>query len=132
MICASKGRTSQGGTGRTQSSKKIQASEGSAPRKSPLPGPVPCPSSPTTPATPAPAPGNSGTCTGLLRQHSGKESACQCRRCRRHGFDPWVWDDPLEEEVATHSSILAGKISWTGAWRATFHGVTKSQTQVRD
>ena len=21
---------------------------------------------------------------------SGKESACQCRRCRRHGFDPWV------------------------------------------
>ena len=22
---------------------------------------------------------------------SGKESACQCRRCRRHGFDPWVW-----------------------------------------
>ena len=21
---------------------------------------------------------------------SGKESACQCRRCKRHGFDPWV------------------------------------------
>ena len=21
---------------------------------------------------------------------SGKESACQCRRCRRYGFDPWV------------------------------------------
>ena len=32
----------------------------------------------------------------------GKESACQCRRCRRRGFDPWVrkilWrgnDNPL-------------------------------------
>ena len=29
----------------------------------------------------------------------------------------WVWslglEDPLEEEMATHSSILAGKISWT-------------------
>ena len=22
---------------------------------------------------------------------SGKESACQCRRCKRHSFDPWVW-----------------------------------------
>ena len=26
----------------------------------------------------------------LPRWLSGKESACQCRRCRRHGFDPWV------------------------------------------
>ena len=29
----------------------------------------------------------------------------------------WVqslgWDDPLEEEMATHSSILARKIPWT-------------------
>ena len=23
------------------------------------------------------------------------------------------WEDPLEEETATHSSILAWKISWT-------------------
>ena len=21
---------------------------------------------------------------------SGKEPTCQCRRCKRHGFDPWV------------------------------------------
>ena len=31
--------------------------------------------------------------------------------------EAWVeslgWEDPLEEEMATHSSILAGKISWT-------------------
>ena len=27
---------------------------------------------------------------GLSRQHSGKESACQCRRCKRCEFDPWV------------------------------------------
>ena len=26
---------------------------------------------------------------------------------RRHGFDPWVVKDPLEEGMATHSSILA-------------------------
>ena len=24
-----------------------------------------------------------------------------------------VWEDPLEKEMATHSSILAWKISWT-------------------
>ena len=25
---------------------------------------------------------------------SGKESTCQCRRCKRHGFDPWVRKTP--------------------------------------
>ena len=28
------------------------------------------------------------------------------------GFDPWVWEDPLEEGVATHSRILAWRIPW--------------------
>ena len=46
----------------------------------------------------------------LPRWLSGKETACQCRRCQ---FDPWVWKIPLEEEMTTHSSILAGKIPWT-------------------
>ena len=37
------------------------------------------------------------------------------------------WEDPLEEEMATHSSILAWEIPWAeGAWKATVHGVTKS------
>ena len=43
-----------------------------------------------------------------------------------------VWslgqEDPLEEEITTHSSMLAWRILWTGAWRATVHEVTKSQT----
>ena len=38
-----------------------------------------------------------------------KESTCQCRR---PGFDSLGWEDPLEEERSTHSSILAGKIPW--------------------
>ena len=25
---------------------------------------------------------------------SGKEPTCQCRSCKRHGFDPWVWKIP--------------------------------------
>ena len=44
----------------------------------------------------------------LPRWLSGKESTCQCRRHRWHGFDPWV-GKILEEEMASHSSILAGK-----------------------
>ena len=41
-----------------------------------------------------------------------------------------VWslgqEDPLEEEVATHSSILAYKFFMDrGAWWATVHGVAK-------
>ena len=35
-------------------------------------------------------------------------------------------EDPLEKEIATHSSTLAWKIPWTeGAWWATVHGFTK-------
>ena len=43
----------------------------------------------------------------------GKEPTCQCRRCKRHGFDPWVREDLLEKDTATHSSILAWRIPWT-------------------
>ena len=53
----------------------------------------------------------------------GKESACQCRRCRRQGFDPWV-----------------GKIPWRrkwqpapvdrGSWWAAVHEVAESWTQL--
>ena len=36
------------------------------------------------------------------RWHSGKESACQYRRCKRPGFEPWV-----------------GKIPWSRKWQLT-------------
>ena len=47
----------------------------------------------------------------------------------------WVqslgWQDPLEEGIATHSSVLAGRIPMDrGAWWATVHGVTKGQTRL--
>ena len=41
-------------------------------------------------------------------------------------------EDPLKVEIATRSSILAWETSWTeGAWRATVHGVAKSQTRLK-
>ena len=49
----------------------------------------------------------------------------------------WVrslgWEDPLEEGMATHSSILAWRIPRDrGAWWATVHRIAKSQTQLSD
>ena len=49
--------------------------------------------------------------------------------------ETWVqslgWKDPLEEGMATHSSILAWRIPMDrGAWQATVHGVAKSWTQL--
>ena len=42
-------------------------------------------------------------------------------------------EDPLEEDMATRSSILSWRILVDrGAWRATDHGVAKSQTRLRD
>ena len=40
-------------------------------------------------------------------------------------------ENPLEEGMATHSSILAWENPMDrGAWQATVHGVTKSWTQL--
>ena len=43
-------------------------------------------------------------------------------------WETWVqslgWEETLEKEMATHSSILAWRIPMDrGAWRATVHGV---------
>ena len=51
--------------------------------------------------------------------------------------ETWVqslgWEDPLEENMATHSSVLAWRIPIDrGAWQAIVQGVTKSQIQQSD
>ena len=51
--------------------------------------------------------------------------------------ETWVrslsWTDPLEEDIATYSSILAWRISVDrGAWQATVHRVEKSQKRLND
>ena len=50
-------------------------------------------------------------------------------------LETWVqslgWEDPLEEGMATHSSILAWRVPVDrGAWRATVHGTAKSWTRL--
>ena len=50
--------------------------------------------------------------------------------------ETWVqslgWEDPLEKEMATHSSIHVWKIPWTEepGGLHTVHGVTKSRTRL--
>ena len=46
---------------------------------------------------------------------------------------PLGWEDPLEKDMATHSSILAWRISMNrGAWWAAVLWVVKSWTWLSD
>ena len=66
----------------------------------------------------------------LPRWLSGKESIFQCRR---HGFNPCVQENPLEEKTTTPSNILTWEMPWTeepGGLQSM--GVTKSRTQLSD
>ena len=65
---------------------------------------------------------------------SGKELSCSLRRPRRPGFDPWVGKIPgLGRSPGEGNgnpllySCLENPMD-RGAWWATAHGVTKSQT----
>ena len=54
----------------------------------------------------------------LPRWCSGKEPTCQCRRCKRYGFDPWV-----------------AKIPWRRAWQsspASLPGESHGQESLAD
>ena len=80
---------------------------------------------------------------------SGKESACQCRRCRKRGFDPWVRKIPWRKKWQPtpvflprkshgqrslegyspcgqkESNMTSGKFHEQRAWWATVHGVAR-------
>jgi len=62
---------------------------------------------------------------------SGKEPAINAGDIGVVGLIPGQ-KDPLEEGMATHSSILAWRIPMNrGAWRATVHRITKSRTRLK-
>ena len=47
-------------------------------------------------------------------------------------LQPLGWEDSLEEDMTTNSSILAWRIPMNrGAWWATIHGVTELDTTER-
>ena len=51
----------------------------------------------------------SGLFMGFPGNACGKEPTCQCRKLKRHGFDPWVGKIPWRRH-ATHSSTLVWRI----------------------
>ena len=67
---------------------------------------------------------------GLPRKLSDKASACQRRRRRRYGFDPWVGNIPWRRKWQPTLVFWTG-ILHRGAWLAKVHEVTKSQTGLR-
>ena len=61
--------------------------------------------------------------TGLPGGSDGKETACNT--------GVLGWEDPLEEGMATYSSILVWRIPMDrGAWGATVHGIANSRTRL--
>ena len=62
---------------------------------------------------------------------SGKETACQCRRCKRCGSDPWVGKNPGGGHGnSLQHSCLENPMD-RGASQAAVHWVTKSQTRLK-
>ena len=66
---------------------------------------------------------------GFSGTTSGKESTSQCRRCKRHRFDPCVEKIPCSRKNGNLFQYSCLEYSMDrGAWRAAVHGVAKSQT----
>ena len=71
-----------------------------------------------------------------MSTHTGSPLVVQSVRNPPAMWKTWVqslgWGDPLEEDRATHSSILAWRIPMNrGAWQPTAHGVKKYYTTER-
>ena len=59
----------------------------------------------------------------MAQRAKGPPAVLETKETRVQSLD---LEDPLEEDMATHSSILAWKIPVDrGAWRAAVHGVTE-------
>ena len=63
----------------------------------------------------------------------GKESACQCRKCKRLWFNPLVrkipWSRKWQNGDPLQYFCLENPMD-RGAWQATVHGVEKSRTRL--
>ena len=90
-----------------------------------------------------------GTLKSLLRHHNWKASVLRHSAFFRASLvaqtvknppamqETWVWslgwEDSLEEDMATHSSILAWRSPMNrGTWWTMVHGIAKSRTRLSD
>ena len=71
---------------------------------------------------------NNWVWVGLPSWLSGKECTCQCRRRKRHRFNPWVGMIPWRRKWEPPPVIPWENPMDRGAWWAAVHRVTKSWT----
>ena len=64
---------------------------------------------------------------GLPIWYNSKESACQCRRCKRHGFNPWIRKIPWSRKWQPTPVFLPGKFHGQRSLLG-YSDVAKSQT----
>ena len=62
--------------------------------------------------------------------YSGKESFCQYRRCRKHGFNPWIRKMPWSGKWKPTPVLLPGKFHAQKSLAYYMHGVVKSWAQL--
>ena len=67
---------------------------------------------------------------GFMGGASDKEPACQCRRCKRWGFDPWVGKIPWMRAWLIQYSCLENPMD-RGPWWAMVHRVAKTGTRPK-
>ena len=70
---------------------------------------------------------------GLSTWHSsnsGKESRCQCRRCKRRGSNPWIGKSSRKGNGSLLQDSCLGNPMDRRPWQDTVLGVTKSQTRL--
>ena len=72
----------------------------------------------------------------LLHWHAKMELvnkwlAFQSRKCKRCGFGPWIGKIPCRRAWLPIPVFLPEEFHDRGAWRATVHGVTESQTRLK-
>ena len=66
-----------------------------------------------------------------IKSNSGKEPPCQCRRRKRHGFDPWVRKIPWRRTWQPTLIFLLGEFHGHTAWRLIVHMIAESWTQLK-
>ena len=64
---------------------------------------------------------------GVPKWHRGKDFACQCRRHKRRGFNPWVGKIPQSRKWQSTPVFLPGK-SYGQRSLAGYNGIAESDT----
>ena len=65
---------------------------------------------------------------GIPKWLSGKEYVCQCRRQKKHGFNPWIGNVPWRRVCPPTAVFLPGKFCAQKSLVGYSHGATKTRT----